>query len=143
MFEAEKIAFVSQVSDVVMYVALTVGLLIFVIGYFAGARHSVNKIFVCTAIVAVVGTVAMRIPIAMHDVVHGKKATPGQTSQPVPGKESVTAPAKEGKALNISREAVANLLIYVIWTSFLVGMGIFLYETLIVTSREAFGAMKR
>lgn len=150
MFETDKIAFVSQVSDVAMYVALTVGLLIFVVGYFAGARYSLRKIFVCTLVVAAVGTVALRIPMALHDVVQGGKKAPAATSQQMNGKTSVAlrgqavpAPAKEERAMSISREGIANLLIYVVWTSFLVGMGIFLYETLIVTSREAFGGLKR
>jgi len=133
MFESDKIALVGQVSDVIMYVALTAGLLVFVIGYFAGARVTMHKIIACTLIVALVGTLALRLPIAVHDLITGKKSAKELiTTTP-------TTPAKppEKPSLVPSGEAVANLLLYIIWTSLLVGMGIFLYEAMTVSAREA------
>jgi len=138
MFEADKIAFVSQVSDVVMYVSLTAGLLILVIGYFAGARENINKIIACALIVTTVGVLALRIPIAIHDFIGGKKTAPVQSSEQVTDKAPVTNSDKaEPKSSGLSGEGMLNFFLYVGWTGFLVCMGIFLYEAMTVTAREA------
>jgi len=133
MFEKDSIALVGQVSDVVMYVALTGGLLIFVIGYFAGAKRTMNKIFICTIIATAVGTLAMRVPIAIHDFVTGNKTVLQQTAT----KTGAAAAAKPQTTDTGTGEEIANLLLYMIWTAFLVSMGIFLYEAMTVTADEA------
>lgn len=135
MFEMDKIAFVGEVSDVVMYVSLTAGLLIFVIGYFAGARDSLTKIFVCTLIVTALGTVALRVPLAVHDFFISEKS---KTTQPVTTAPPASTPAPGPKtSLKEEGEKFGNFILYVIWTGFLVGMGIFLYESMTVTAHEA------
>jgi hypothetical protein len=135
MFDGERIALVGQVSDVIMYVALTAGLLIFVIGYFAGAKSSMTKIFICTLIATAVGTLSLRVPIALHDFVTGKKSVQEQLTS----KSATPPPAvKEAESSNSGTgEGVLNLFLYIVWTGFLVGMGIFLYEAMTVTASEA------
>lgn len=132
MFEGDKIALVGQISDVIMWVALTVGLLIFVIGYFAGAKRALTKILICTLVATVVGTLAMRVPIAVHDFLLGKKAAQVQTTD-----KAATPTAKTQQTAAGIGEEIANLLLFMIWSAFLVGMGIFLYEAMTVTADEA------
>jgi len=133
MFEGDKIALVGQISDVIMWVSLTVGLLIFVIGYFAGAKRSLTKILICTIVATVVGALAMRVPIAAHDFLLGKKAAQEQVTD----KAAAPATAKPQQTSGGIGEEIANLLLFMIWTAFLVGMGIFLYEAMTVTADEA------
>ena len=133
MFEGDKIALVGQISDVIMWVALTAGLLIFVIGYFAGARRALSKILICTIISTAVGTLAMRVPIAVHDFLTGKKTVQAQ----VTGKSGTTDTTQAPQPTSGTGEEIANLFLYMVWTAFLVGMGIFLYEAMTVTADEA------
>ena len=132
MFESDKIALVGHVSDVVMYVALTAGLLILVIGYFAGAKKSMSKIMICTILVTVVGTLALRVPMAVHDLVTGKKSVQEQLFKKAGAAQPVQTekPAPTG-------ETIANLILYMMWTGFLVCIGIFLYEAMTTTAEEA------
>ena len=134
MFEGDKIALVSQISDVIMWVALTAGLLIFVIGYFAGAKRSMTKIMICTLIATVVGTLALRVPIAVHDFVTGKKTVQVEASSKQVTANTATTTQQSASGVG---EEIANLLLFMIWTAFLVGMGIFLYEAMTVTADEA------
>lgn len=133
MFELDKIALIGQISDVVMYVALTAGFLIIVVGYFAGAKDSMGKILTCTIIVIAVGTLSLRVPIAVHDFVTGKKTA----QETITTKSSAAVPQRAEQPPASTGEAVANLFLYMIWTGFLVSMGIFLYEAMTVTAREA------
>jgi hypothetical protein len=134
MFEAEKIALVGQVSDVVMYVALMAGVLILIVGYFAGAKKYLHKIFACTIIVTVVGTLALRVPIAIHDFFSDNKSNQEQVTNKSP---ATTAANQPKKSVALSGEAFANLLLYLVWTGVHIGMGIFLYEAMTVTADEA------
>lgn len=136
MFDGEKIALVGDISDVIMYVSLTAGLLIFVIGYFAGAKSSLSKIFICTLIATAVGVLSLRVPIAVHDFLTGKKTAQEQLTG-----NAATSPPTTAKPVQKSEsgtgEGIANLFLYIVWTGFLVGMGIFLYEAMTVTASEA------
>jgi hypothetical protein len=132
MFDGDRIALVGQVSDVIMYVALTAGLLIFVIGYFAGAKSSMTKIFICTLIATAVGTLSLRVPIAVHDFLTGNKPAQEQLADKTTPDATTTQKSEGGTG-----EGIANLFLYIVWTSFLVGMGIFLYEAMTVTASEA------
>jgi hypothetical protein len=149
MFDPEILSGVYGLNPTIMWIAVTVGLLLYVIGYFAGGRLTIKRILMCTIVVTVVGVLALPVPMAVFKLVkqqYNVKVVydnPSNGNAPVspqapassqPDTTNLEQPPKKGAP--VSLQAV-TLFIYILWTAFLVGMGIFFYETLIVTTQEA------
>ncbi|MCA9742887.1 MAG: hypothetical protein H6695_00670 [Deferribacteres bacterium] len=91
-----------------IYVAIAIGLLLFIIGWFGGTKNTPKKVLTCIILVTVVGIFSLPVATALY-----KWLAPGLS--PV-GAFSV---------------------VYLVWCLYLIGMAISLYETLIVTADEA------
>ena len=102
---------IGMMPDTVMYVAVTVGFMLFVVGYFAGIKQNKTKMLFSALIVMLVGLFSVRVPafIFKFMVIYNVDPT---------------------LALGIT---------YIIWTYLLLAMAISLYETWIVTIKEQFG----
>ena len=165
MFDKHLMPFMYNIDTTVVWVAVTVGLLLYIIGYFAGGRLTKGRILVCTVMVTVIGVLALKVPmIAFSKLMEqyelnpavfyeqAKEAQQAEANQPQPAEASQPskepATTTEKKTLqdlkNIDLKEmepqisfqVISLLIYTAWIAILIGMGIFFYETLIVTAEE-------
>jgi hypothetical protein len=148
--------FVTGMNATIMWIALTVGILLFIIGYFAGGRLTFGRIWLCTAVITLISVLALPAPMALYHVVKQQfevdtyvekqqVALPKQKTMagPEPAaaneeKQNASEPAKETPPVQppIGFQ-VLTLVMHIVWTGFLVSMGIFFYETLIVTAQEA------
>ena len=149
MFDSDLLPLISGMSPTIMWIALTVGILLYIVGYFAGGRMTLSRIITCTMLVTVVGVLALPAPMLIYRVVKKqydivtvhveKDGSITKLSTPAPA-DSTQKPAT--KATNNATDVapssfqILTLVMYIIWTAFLVGMGIFFYETLIVTAEE-------
>ncbi len=100
-----------QMPNTVVYVAVTVGLMLFVVGWFAGIKENKTKMFFSALIVVVVGFFSLRVPAIMVKYL----------------------------TLYVFPATVSLAIVYFIWTFILLAMAIFLYETWIITFKEQFG----
>lgn len=156
MFDRDLIPFLVGTNSTVMWISLTVGILLFVIGYFAGGRLTFGKIWMCTGVVTLISILSLPAPMALYHVVkeqfevdtyfekqptsfpQDKKTAatdptaPNAQNQTTPASANAPAPVQVPMAFQ-----VLTLAMHVVWTGFLVAMGIFFYETLIVTAQEA------
>lgn len=90
-----------------IYIAVAVGLLMYIIGWFGGTRNSVKKVIWCVIIVTLVGFFSL--PVAAR-IFNWLLPALGSTG--------------------------AFALVYIFWSLILISMGISLYETMIVTAEE-------
>jgi len=157
MFDENFLPFIAGISPTIMWIAVTVGLLLFVIGYFAGAKLAMGRIGMCILLVSIVGALALPAPIKLFSVIlHGMNL---RTTVADIGEEAASEKAKTSTKDNADKTSTTStptdpanndsggkvpfslqllsFLLYLIWTAFLVAMGIFLYETLTVTAEEA------
>ncbi|MGH7597672.1 MAG: hypothetical protein ACREOI_15075 [bacterium] len=157
MFDEKLLPFIANISPTVMWIAVTVGLLLFVIGYFAGGSKTLRRIGMCILLVNIIGALALPAPMKLYTLVErglnlqtviigtseqdttksavDKKATPSSRAKTAPtngndGREVVY----ENAPISLQ---LFTFTLYLLWTAFLVGMGIFLYETFTVTAEEA------
>jgi hypothetical protein len=156
MFDEKLLPFIANISPTVMWIAVTVGLLLYVIGYFAGGKLHPGRIGMCVLIVTVAGTLALPAPIKLYTLVERGisiktafvKTAEDDTTKSSSGKKSAnpnrakTTAATSGDEIPANENAPVALqlftfFLYLLWTAFLVGMGIFLYETFTVTAEEA------
>ena len=156
MFDENFLPFIAGISPTIMWIAVTVGLLLFVIGYFAGAKLAMGRIGMCILLVTIVGSLALPAPMKLFSVVlHGMnlRTTVVDTGEEAASKKAKTSTKDNADKTSTSTPAdpsnndsggkvpfslqLLSFLLYLIWTSFLVAMGIFLYETLTVTAEEA------
>jgi hypothetical protein len=156
MFDENLLPFIARLNPTIMWIALTVGLLVFVIGYFAGGRMAMGRIGVCVLLVTVLGTLALPAPIKLFSLVErglDVKITVGGTGEETKAKTSPkpktnntatatasadTASSEDDIGSNVPFSLqILTLVMYLVWSAFLIGMGIFLYETLTVTAEEA------
>lgn len=91
-----------------IYVAVAIGLLLFVIGWFGGTKNTPKKVLTCIILVIVVGIFSLPVATAIYLWLQPGLGTLGAFS-----------------------------VVYLAWCFYLVGMAISLYETLIVTADEA------
>jgi hypothetical protein len=153
MFDTDLLPLVAKLSPTIMWISLTVGILLYIIGYFAGGRMTMSRIMTCTMLVTVIGVLALPAPMVAYRVVkkqYGLVAArekedgsitkitsqvPAGTSKADSQKVAQNASNGENELVPVTFQ-VLTLVMYIIWTAFLVGMGIFFYETLIVTAEE-------
>ncbi len=158
MFDRDLMPFLSGMNTTIMWIALTVGILLFVIGYFAGGRLTFGKIWMCTGVVTLISVLSLPAPMALYHVIKNQyevdtyfekqevtypkpKATPTSEPNATNGNNENTTTATQSKEPALVQVPMAfqvlTLVIHIVWTGFLVAMGIFFYETLIVTAQEA------
>ena len=152
MFDTDLLPIIAGISPTIMWIAITVGVLLYIIGYFAGGRLTLSRIIVCTLIVTVIGVLALPAPMVAYRVVkqqfnivtvHVEEDGSFTTLTTAPkSTKTDTSRAPQATTNNTSGSIpasfqVVTLVMYIIWTAFLVGMGILFYETLIVTAEEA------
>lgn len=158
MFDENLLPFIARLNPTIMWIALTVGLLMFVIGYFAGGKLAMGRIGMCVLLTTILGVLSLPAPMRLFSLVErglnvkttvigsdGKEVTANAKSKTAakakktPSAADSVAAAEEddiGSGVPFSLQLL-TLILYLIWTAFLVGMGIFLYETLTVTAEEA------
>ncbi len=158
MFDENLLPFIARLNPTIMWIALTVGLLLFVIGYFAGGKLAMGRIGMCVLLTTVLGALSLPAPMRLFSLVErglnvkttvigsdGKeaaanaKAKNSAKAKTVRNAADSTAAAEEddiGVGVPFSLQLLTFIL-YLVWSAFLVGMGIFLYETLTVTAEEA------
>ena len=156
MFDESFLPFITKISPTIMWIAVTVGLLLYVVGYFAGAKLTLGRIAMCVIIVTVVGILALPVPMTVFRIAkeqanikivsivnpQGKTDTTATdkqsttTSQAKPTSESKSGTPQYKDELPTSLQMLTFVL-YIAWLIFLVAMGIFLYETWTVTAEEA------
>jgi hypothetical protein len=159
MFDETLLPFLTKLSPTIMWIALTVGFLLFIVGYFAGGNLAMGRIGMCILLVTIISVLTLPAPMWMFSAakrqinvktVYKKisedttkitgKQTAGNVSAKTTTGAAITAEAQnngeeEGNA-PFTLQLVAFFM-YILWSMFLIGMGIFLYETLTVTAKEA------
>jgi len=161
MFDENLLPFIARLNPTIMWIALTVGLLVFVIGYFAGGKLAMGRIGMCVLLVTILGALSLPAPMRLFSLVEkglnvrttvvgsdGKEAAVNSKTKTAaktkaakdPADSTATAGAGEdddiGAGVPFSLQLL-TLILYLVWSAFLIGMGIFLYETLTVTAEEA------
>jgi hypothetical protein len=157
MFDEKILPFIASISPTVMWIAVTVGLLLFVIGYFAGGKLSMGRIGMCVILVTIVSALALPAPMKLYSLVErglNLQTVIVRTSEPdttkraadnksTPANRARTAPTGSNNGSEVVQETAPfslqlfTFILYLLWMAFTVGMGIFLYETLTVTAQEA------
>jgi hypothetical protein len=157
MFDEKILPFIANISTTVMWIAVTVGLLLFVIGYFAGGNKTLKRIGMCVLLVTIVGVLALPAPMKLYSLVERglnlqtviigtseqdtTKSTVDKKATPTNRLKTAPAGSNNGSGVVYDKAPVSlqllTFVLYLLWTAFLVGMGIFLYETFTVTAEEA------
>jgi len=157
MFDQDLLPIIHNMNTTVMWIALTVGILLYIIGFFAGGRLTKGRILLCVILVTAIGILGLRVPMlvfgVMKDQYHlvtlpetgiekyqGRKTTSQAVEKKSEGEAKQSPDSVDGSE-NTFEEIplsfqVLSLVLYTAWIAFLVGMGIFFYETLIVTAEE-------
>lgn len=143
-------------NTTIMWIAVTVGVLLFIIGYFAGGREKMGRIILCTFTITLISLLGMRVPMLLYnavlqqyDIITLPESQVGVYLKAKEAKQAAVKPSEstvEGQQANNDGAAITvevpvafqilTLLLYTVWVAFLVGMGIFFYETVIVTAEE-------
>jgi hypothetical protein len=159
MFDENLLPFIARLNPTIMWIALTVGLLLFVIGYFAGGKLAMGRIGMCVLLTTIIGALALPAPIKLFSlvekglnvrtaVIENKGADSSATAKSLPKSKADKTSTGSTTSSDTATDAelggnvpfslqLLTLLMYLMWTAFLIGMGIFLYETLTVTAEEA------
>lgn len=93
-----------------IYIAVSIGIILFIVGYFGGTKHNKKQILYSIFIVTLVSIFSLPIPAAALFYL-------AQFINPI----------------------FALLIVYVLWSAIMLGMVLSLYETWIVTIKEQFG----
>ena len=105
---AEIDILLGSIPETALYVAMSIGLLLYVIGWFGGTKYTRNKVFSCIIVTVLVCVFSSPIVFWFFKVLLSAGAN----------------------------AALAFAIVYVLWASFMIGMAISLYETFIVTAEE-------
>ena len=138
MFDKDVLLIIADMNTTVMWIAITVGLLLFIIGYFAGGSLTKGRILLCTAMVTTIGILGLKVPIAVYTIVEKQfdlVTVPYYSNTTTPSENETNGVSKEANDVPITFQLL-TLLIYTLWTGYLIAMGIFFYETLVVTAEE-------
>jgi len=152
MFDKDLLPFIAKLDPTIMWIALTVGLILFVIGYFAGGRLQMAKIFITMTVVTVVSVLALPAPMLLFRVMKqqynvktvylgqqgGGNAGESPAANQPENEEQQGAGGEESPESGVPMPfQILTLILHIAWSAFLVGMAIFLYETFITTAQEA------
>jgi hypothetical protein len=145
MFDEKLLPFIANLSPTIMWIALTVGLLLFVIGYFAGGKMAIGCIGICVILVSIISALALPAFMKMYSLVEkGLDITiafVGAASNDIIKTTDKNATNSNGSEVTYQTAPVSlqlfTFVLYIIWTAFIIAMSIFLYETLTVTAEEA------
>ncbi len=159
MFDRDLIPFLYGLNSTIMWISLTVGILLFIIGYFAGGRLTLGRILMCTAVVTLISVLSLPAPMALFRVLKHEYNVETYIDKRPANIPSNDQPSNESSSSTTNNQAeaaaqgenktgasqsripipfqVLTLVMHIVWTAFLVAMGIFFYETLIVTAQEA------
>lgn len=109
---SEIIDHILKIPNEYVYVAIALGLMFYMIGWFAGVRANKMKVLVTIIISVTVSALSLSVPAGLYRFL----------------------------TTSLGFSAVLSFyVVYVIWCLIVVGMATFLYETLIVTAREVLG----
>ena len=111
-----KVTIFKSASAVVIYVCILFGFLIFVIGWYGGARLNKAKVITTMIVATGVGVIGRSFIIMIQLAIYN---------------------FLKGRLGEIAAGTIAESVIYVFWILFISGISVFLYETMIVTAREA------
>lgn len=152
MFDKDLLPLIYNMNTTIMWIAVTVGILLFIIGYFAGGREKMGRIILCTFTITVISLLGMRVPMLIFSAIKDnyKLVTLEQSEvgdylkKQEAEKNSGSATEKQvsnnsGNPATVDVPVafqILTLFLYTFWIAFLVGMGIFFYETVIVTAEE-------
>lgn len=156
MFDKDLLPLIYSMNTTIMWIAVTVGVLLFIIGYFAGGREKMGRIILCTFTITVISVLGMRVPMLIFsaikdnykfvtlpqsevdDYLKSKEATKAETkAADSPTEKQTTNNDGNGSTVDVPVAfQILSLFLYIFWIAFLVGMGIFFYETVIVTAEE-------
>lgn len=156
MFDKDLLPLVYNMNTTIMWIAVTVGVLLFIIGYFAGGREKMGRIILCTFTITIISVLGMRVPMLLFSAIKDNykfvTLPQSEVDDYLKSKEATKATTKpadsatEKQATNNNDEdstvdvpvafQILTLFLYTFWIAFLVGMGIFFYETVIVTAEE-------
>lgn len=155
MFDKDLLPLIDNMNTTVMWIAVTVGILLYIIGFFAGGRMTKGRILLCVILVTAISILGLRVPMLVFSVLKGQyhlvtlpESELGKYPEKQNTKNAARKPADstaqpltdvdgsdKASAVPLSFQLL-SLLLYTVWIAFLVGMGIFFYETLIVTAEE-------
>jgi hypothetical protein len=141
MFDEKLLPFIANLSPTIMWIALTVGLLLFVIGYFAGGRMAIGRIGMCVILVTVISALALPAPMKLYSLV--EKGLDITTVFVGAANDTTKTTSTNNNSSKVTYETAPvslqlfTFVLYIIWTAFIIAMSIFLYETLTVTAEEA------
>lgn len=156
MFDKDLLPFIYNMNTTIMWIAVTVGILLFIIGYFAGGREKMGRIIMCTFTITIISVLGMRVPMLIFSAIKDNykfvTLPESQVGNYLKSKEATKPAAKPADSAPEKQPAnndgdtstvevpiafqVLTLFLYTFWIAFLVGMGIFFYETVIVTAEE-------
>ncbi len=155
MFDRDLIPFLFGLNSTVMWIALTVGLLLFIIGYIAGGSKNFMRLIGAIIMATLISVLSLPAPMALYKVIKeqfGVETYYENKSVSAPSKNADTEKAAEqppktetnstdGSAVKVHTVPLSfqalTLVLYIVWTIYVVGMGVFFYETLITTVQEA------
>jgi hypothetical protein len=99
-----------EISPTVVWVAFFIGLLLYIIGYFAGGKLSIGKIFLCIILASVIGFLARGVlNYLLAFLIYSMGMVPH----------------------------TAYILSSTLWMIFVAGVAVMIYETFTVTAEEA------
>jgi hypothetical protein len=113
-----KIKIGKSFSAIIIFVALLFGVVMYIIGQFAGGKLNRSKILASIIVATAVGFIARSVLICVQVFL-----TKGLAS--VIGNEMVAA-------------TIIDFFLYTIWIAFIAGIAVYFYETIVVTAKEAF-----
>ncbi len=112
-----KIRILGVFSAILVFVAITFGVVIYFIGYFAGGRLNKPKIL---------GSIVMATLVALL----GRSCEAWLRSH-------LTAWLYMAIKHEIAAAMIVDVVVYIFWTAFIAGIAVYTYETFVVTAKEA------
>ncbi len=113
-----KIMVFGTASAVAVYVAIVYGLISIVTGWNAGGKLNKTKIYITIFLTTVVGILGRSLIIYIQQFLNNYIVKLVFKDETIAG-------------------TISETIIYILWTAFLSAVAIFLYETFIVTAKEA------
>ena len=112
-----KVKVLGSFSAIIIFVALTFGVVIYIIGYYAGARLNKPKILGAIIMATVVGVLGRSVEAL--------------------ARYKLTLWLNDAIKNEIVSTIVVDIFVYVVWIAFIAGISVHVYETFVVTAKEA------